>query len=1017
MELAFRTKQIIYTLASCFLFFFLLATPASAVSFTRSVFLQNVTTNSIEFRWVTDTNEQLVVKYGTSTSYGAQVTSDTVSGQTNISNNHAKITGLTANTKYFYQVTTAGGTALTPAGDANHYFRTSPPIGSATPFTFAIWGDSGGAGSANTSALSTQKPDITFVAGDIAYGYTTDFNNNNSKYFNVYGSNIMRFSPFFVTCGNHETSCPTVMADHSLPGGGSMWGQSTYSFDYGNVHFVALNSNGSFSYPTDTQMSKALTDLKASSQPWKVILWHHNGWSHGSHSTDTTRQTQIGNLARDGGADLVFWGHSHSYERWNRTNGTSYTNPFPNTQFYTIGDGGQSSSSSCTSAGSATDPGCAAKDGGPGFILARVNGNQMTLDYFKGSGGGSSPLDSITMNSNGVGPTNPPGTATPTPAATHTPTPTSTLPPGTTNTATPTRPPNATNTPLPTSPPSQGGNMALNRPVTASSTDSSAGPPTDAVDGDTSTRWSSAFNSDPQWFEVDLGSNQTVSRVVLNWERAYGSAYQIQVSDDGNNWTDVYSTTTGDGGIDDLSGLSGSGRYVRMYGTQRGCTGCNQLWGYSLYEFEVYGSGDSGGVPGDANGDGKVDGIDFVSWINHYGQNVSGASNGDFNNDGAVDGIDYVVWFSNYGRTQTPTPTSVSNPTNTPTRVNTATPTQGSGSTNTPTLTPTHVNTPTPTQPASGTNTPTQPVPTQPPGGSNPLTDCSKYPGPKRIFLETQAWWMAASSIGTAQQIPVNGTGGHAHTATCFPQDQQVSAGIMHFDVRLMIHKGNQGHVEWLDIGVGPGGESLARVNLPDLTCAGGADVTKQCEWWIPIDLDTSKVPSGYQELRFRFNVIHPNGSRQFASTGWEAWYHGGTSTYRTPPWAEARGWWVDTAYLNSRLLSPVPYSPVSGTYTFKAQMTPGSGGSPVGTRAVHVDARFNFDDFGKVYAEGSGAFNGNVSIDTTQLTNGPHCIAIRTSSVTVNSGVDTGIFQFPIFVNNPGRPSGNGKGGCQPGT
>ena len=52
--------------------------------------------------------------------------------------------------------------------------------------------------------------------------------------------------------------------------------------------------------------------------------------------------------------------------------------------------------------------------------------------------------------------------------------------------------------------------------------------------------------------------------------------------------------------------------------------------------------------PGDANGDGRVDGVDYVIWLNHYNQQVSGASNGDFNGDGRVDGVDYVIWVNNY---------------------------------------------------------------------------------------------------------------------------------------------------------------------------------------------------------------------------------------------------------------------------------------------------------------------------------------------------------------------------------
>ncbi len=127
-------------------------------------------------------------------------------------------------------------------------------------------------------------------------------------------------------------------------------------------------------------------------------------------------------------------------------------------------------------------------------------------------------------------------------------------------------------------------NLALNRPVVVSSTESSAFPGSAAVDGNTGTRWSSAF-SDPQWIYVDLGAAYTISRVVLRWEAAYATAYQIQVSNDASSWASIYSTTSGDGGVDDLV-VSGSGRYVRMYGTARATP-----YGYSLWEFEVYGSG------------------------------------------------------------------------------------------------------------------------------------------------------------------------------------------------------------------------------------------------------------------------------------------------------------------------------------------------------------------------------------------------------------------------------------------
>jgi hexosaminidase len=74
-----------------------------------------------------------------------------------------------------------------------------------------------------------------------------------------------------------------------------------------------------------------------------------------------------------------------------------------------------------------------------------------------------------------------------------------------------------------------------------------------------------------------------VSRVVLAWETAYGKAYQIQMSNDGSTWTTVYTQTAGTGGTETLTGFTGTGRYIRVYGTTRGTQ-----WGYSLWSFQAF---------------------------------------------------------------------------------------------------------------------------------------------------------------------------------------------------------------------------------------------------------------------------------------------------------------------------------------------------------------------------------------------------------------------------------------------
>ncbi|WP_264031627.1 discoidin domain-containing protein [Cellulosimicrobium sp. SH8] len=125
--------------------------------------------------------------------------------------------------------------------------------------------------------------------------------------------------------------------------------------------------------------------------------------------------------------------------------------------------------------------------------------------------------------------------------------------------------------------------LALGRPVTASSIDEAGHEPEMAVDGNAGTRWSSAWN-DPEWIAVDLGASYDLSQVVIDWETAYGSGYEVQTSPDGETWTTVHTVTDGDGGYDELD-VAATGRYVRLYLTERATQ-----WGFSLYELEVYGT-------------------------------------------------------------------------------------------------------------------------------------------------------------------------------------------------------------------------------------------------------------------------------------------------------------------------------------------------------------------------------------------------------------------------------------------
>ena len=110
----------------------------------------------------------------------------------------------------------------------------------------------------------------------------------------------------------------------------------------------------------------------------------------------------------------------------------------------------------------------------------------------------------------------------------------------------------------------------------------------ETVDGKQS-RWVSLRTKDDptatsQWIYVDLEADYDISKVVLNWEGNGAKEYKVQISNDGQNWTDISHITDGKGGIDELTYKNTTGRYVRMLGIEPG-----GIYGYSLWEFEVYG--------------------------------------------------------------------------------------------------------------------------------------------------------------------------------------------------------------------------------------------------------------------------------------------------------------------------------------------------------------------------------------------------------------------------------------------
>jgi len=128
-------------------------------------------------------------------------------------------------------------------------------------------------------------------------------------------------------------------------------------------------------------------------------------------------------------------------------------------------------------------------------------------------------------------------------------------------------------------------NLATGRKAYPSSTESSTYSASNVTDASTATSWHSVpRGADKQWIYVDLGQQYSLSRVRLVWDEAYASEYTIQTQVSSNNWATIHRTTTGDGGVDDIRGLTGVGRFIRVFATKRGTTARY----YGLKEFEIY---------------------------------------------------------------------------------------------------------------------------------------------------------------------------------------------------------------------------------------------------------------------------------------------------------------------------------------------------------------------------------------------------------------------------------------------
>jgi hypothetical protein len=304
---------------------------------TRGAYLQMLGTNSITIRWQTDIASNSKVDFGTTIAYGTSTNNATVSTE-----HEVQLTGLTANTKYFYQI----GTSTTAIqGDAFNFFKTGVSSGSSN---FKVWvtGDYGVPSAGFPDQIAVRNAYQTYVGatpadfwlwlGDNAYpsGTASDFTSN------VFGvhTQLLKSLPFFPSPGNHDyadnpyqsaTTLTTTWAyfdSFTMPTTAQLGGiasntEKYYSYDYGNAHFVVLDTWGA---NTNAVMYNWLqSDLQANTKKFVVCYFHNPPYTKGTHDSDNNindlssfdvRQYILPILEANN-VDLVLSGHSHIYER------------------------------------------------------------------------------------------------------------------------------------------------------------------------------------------------------------------------------------------------------------------------------------------------------------------------------------------------------------------------------------------------------------------------------------------------------------------------------------------------------------------------------------------------------------------------------------------------------------------------------------------------------------------------------------------------------------------------------
>lgn len=343
---------------SCLLFVFVVM-QANTQTIIRGPYLQNPNWNSMKVKWRTDSAIPSKLKWGLS----PNALSNEIFLENLTIEHTVAISGLEPSTTYYYGIYNEAGSLL-EGEDELHRFKTWPLPGTVEPIRVWGIGDFGKGNSRQTSVWKSYfnypgagETDLWLWFGDNVYDEGNDMEYQTKVFDGVYGyDSVFNFLPFMPSPGNHDyevispVTSPVNPENHSGPyfdiidvptngesGGVPSGTELYYSFDYGNVHFVSINSEigslfnpghdwigigllGGFNGSPFTQWLEA--DLQANTKPWTIAYFHQPPHTDGSHESGSfwevfmkAMREKISPILEQYGVDMVLCGHSHVYER------------------------------------------------------------------------------------------------------------------------------------------------------------------------------------------------------------------------------------------------------------------------------------------------------------------------------------------------------------------------------------------------------------------------------------------------------------------------------------------------------------------------------------------------------------------------------------------------------------------------------------------------------------------------------------------------------------------------------